>query len=211
MTTVGDILKDKRLEKKLSLTDVEKAIRVRAKFLEAIESNDFSFLPPPTFTRGFIKNYAIFLGLPAEQILAFYRREVNSEKDKILPVPPQKIRQKFALTPQLVTYVGVGIMLFLFFAYLSWQYFQYSGSPRLRVDSPQDYLIMKTSPVEVRGETDPEAVLKVNDEIVSVGDSGQFELKIDLNAGLNTFTFVASNKFKKESRVVRHVRLETPQ
>ncbi len=210
MTTVGEMLKNKRLEKKLALSDVEKAIKVRSKFLEAIERNDFSSLPPPTFTRGFVKNYAIFLGLPAEQILAFYRRQENIEKEKIVPQIPQKIRQKFAITPQLVTYIGIGAMLLLFFAYLAFQYFQYSGTPRLEVVSPPDYLIMKTSPVEVRGKTDTEAVLKINDELVAVNDNGYFELKIDLAPGLNTFTFVASNKFNKESKVVRHVRLESP-
>lgn len=210
MTTVGEILRNKRLEKKLNLTDVEKAIKVRSKFLQAIEENNFSALPPPTFTRGFIKNYAVFLGLPVEQTLAFYRRQVNLDKEKILPGLPQKIRENFALTPQLLTVIGVGIMLLLFFIYLFWQYQQYSNAPKLEVTSPADYLIVKSSSLEVAGETDSEATLRINDQLVTVNENGEFDLKIDLAPGLNTFTFVVSNKFNKETKIVRHVRLESP-
>ncbi|MEK7127586.1 MAG: helix-turn-helix domain-containing protein [Patescibacteria group bacterium] len=210
MTTVGEILKNKRLEKKLALIDVEKAIKVRSKFLLAIENNEFNLLPPTTFTRGFIKNYAGFLGLPPDEILAFYRRQVNLDKEKILPGEPQKIARKFTLTPTVITAAGIAFMLLLFFGYLFRQYFLYAGTPSLTVISPADYVIMKTTPVEVTGKTDPDTILTINSQEVVVNDKGEFSIKIDLVPGLNTFTIVSVNKFKKETRIVRNVRLESP-
>lgn len=210
MTTVGEILKNKRLEKKLNLIDVEKATKVRSKFLEAIEKNDFGSLPPATFTRGFIKNYATFLGLPPEEILAFYRRQVNLDKEKILPGEPQKISQKLTVTPALITTVGIVLLLLVFFGYLFRQYIMYAGTPSLQVNSPADYVIMKSTPVEVSGRTDPDTVLTINDQDVVVNEKGEFLVKIDLAPGLNTFNIVSVNKFQKETKIVRHVRLENP-
>ncbi|MDO8515425.1 MAG: helix-turn-helix domain-containing protein [bacterium] len=210
MTTVGEILKNKRLEKKLNLIDVEKTIKVRSKFLIAIENNDFSNLPPATFTRGFIKNYAVYLGLNSEEILAFYRRQENMSKEKILPQSPTKFSQKFKITPPVITAVGVGLLLLFFFGYLFRQYFLYTGTPSLTVTSPADYVIVKTPSVEVTGKTDTDTVLTINDQEVMVKETGEFSVKIDLAPGLNTFNILSVNKFKKETKIVRHVRLESP-
>jgi hypothetical protein len=132
------------------------------------------------------------------------------QKEKILPAIAPNFRQNFTVTPQLMTIVSVAAMIFLFFGYLFFQYQAYSGAPKIEVVSPADYLIMKSSPVAVSGRTDPQSILKINDQMVPVSVAGEFDLKIDLSPGLNVFTFVVSNKFNKETKVVRHVRLESP-
>src|SRR5574340_537663 len=117
MTTVGEILANARARKNLDLAAVEKATKIRAKFLEALEQNRFDKLPPGTFVKGFIKNYATFLGLPVEETLAFYRRQANEEKTPILKDFTPQIG-RVALTPQFFTRAGVGLLLVIFFAYL---------------------------------------------------------------------------------------------
>ncbi len=210
MTTVGEILKNKRLERKLALSDVEKAIKIRSKFLEALEKNDFPHLPPAPFTRGFIQNYAAFLGLNAEEILAFYRRETNLEKAHVLPDQIGKINRKFSLTPQFFTAAVIGLLIVLFSVYLFSQYLLFSSAPLLNVVNPADYSVVQSSPVEITGSTDPNAFLLINGQIVTLDDKGNFSIKIDLSPGLNTFTIISESKFKKQTQVVRHLRLESP-
>ena len=76
---IGDLLREAREARGHSLEDVEKATRIRVKYLEALESGDFGVLPSATQARGFLRNYAQFLGLDAEAVLARYGEAVNKK------------------------------------------------------------------------------------------------------------------------------------
>jgi len=65
---IGPLLKQKRTEKGLSLKDVEQATKIRTRYLEGLEREDFSMLPDYIYTRGFLKTYANFLGLDGEML-----------------------------------------------------------------------------------------------------------------------------------------------
>ncbi len=207
MTTVGELLKTARLKKNLDFATIEKVTKIRAKFLQALEENEFEKLPPGTFAKGFIKNYAAFLGLPVEETLAFYRRQANEEKLIILPHEPFKIG-RFALTPQLFTTLGITLLLLIFFGYLIFSYFQFAGSPTLAVNSPANNSVASQDQAEVIGKTDPETILTINGQQVTINENGSFEVKVPLQPGLNTLTITATNKFKKQTTIIRNLRLE---
>ena len=65
---IGPLLEKKRTEKGLSLKDVEQATKIRTRYLEGLEREDFSMLPDHIYTRGFLKTYANFLGLDGERL-----------------------------------------------------------------------------------------------------------------------------------------------
>lgn len=65
---VGPILEAKRREKGLSLKDVEQSTKIRTRYLEGLEREDYSILPDPIYARGFLKTYANFLGLDGERL-----------------------------------------------------------------------------------------------------------------------------------------------
>src|SRR5574337_639621 len=87
---IGDILRETREARGHSLEDVEKATRIRAKYLEALEAEHFSVLPSATQARGFLRNYAQFLGLDAEAVLARYNEAVNKRPFLSLAAPRPK-------------------------------------------------------------------------------------------------------------------------
>ncbi len=207
MTTVGETLANARAKKNLDLVTVEKAIKIRAKFLEALEKNEFDKLPPGTFVKGFIKNYAAFLGLPVEETLAFYRRQANEEKIPALANFEPRIG-RIALTPQFFTTAGIGLLLVLFFAYLAFSYFQFAGAPPLLVNVPENNLVVNQESVEVIGKTDPQATLVINGQTVALTENGSFDVKIPLQPGLNTLTITATNKYQRQTTVVRNLRQE---
>jgi cytoskeletal protein RodZ len=72
MGELGDLLRKAREAKGLSLAQVEEATRIRGAYLQALEEEAFEQLPAPVYTRGFLKNYALYLGLDAQQVLALY-------------------------------------------------------------------------------------------------------------------------------------------
>lgn len=210
MTSVGEILKQARERKNLTIEQVEKAIRIRSKFILAIENDDLGKLPGPTYAKGFVRNYARFLGLPVEETLAFYRRLVTGEefttevRSRVNIATDGKLR----LTPQVFTTVAVGLLVAAFFGYLVFAYFQFSGSPVLLVTSPVNNSTVSQDEVKVMGKTDPSATLYINNERVNLDENGGFEVEIPLRAGLNTITVTAVNKHGRETKLVRNLRLE---
>src|SRR5436190_130498 len=72
MASVGDYLRDLRDRRGISLEEISRVTRVASGYLEALESDRFSALPPPVFTRGFIRAYCQALGESPDEALARY-------------------------------------------------------------------------------------------------------------------------------------------
>jgi len=67
--TIGQRLKTEREEQRLTLEKVFEATRIRVLYVQALEADDLSVLPSPVQARGYLRNYAEFLGLDFEQML----------------------------------------------------------------------------------------------------------------------------------------------
>ena len=65
---IGALLERKRREKGLSLKEVEQATKIRTRYLEGLEREDYSMLPDAVYIHGFLKTYANFLGLDGERL-----------------------------------------------------------------------------------------------------------------------------------------------
>jgi len=77
-TELGDQLRRAREDKGLSLEEIEKATGIRKRFLQAMEEGRFDVLPGPIQLRGFLRNYANYVGLNGDQMLALYERQTLS-------------------------------------------------------------------------------------------------------------------------------------
>lgn len=67
--TPGEILRTARLKRRISLVEAEQATRIRQRYLQALEDDDYSVLPTGVYSVGFLRNYAIYLGVPPEDVL----------------------------------------------------------------------------------------------------------------------------------------------
>lgn len=209
MKTVGEILKQARLNQKISIEEVEKVTRIKKKFISALEENNFQELPSFTFTRGFLKNYSEFLNLPSNDLTALYRRQVKEDSLDLLPKSiinnddwPIKI------DPQTAVIFSLAIFLGIFLFYLLSQYFSFAGKPFLSISYPKNNLQVDTEVIEIKGKTDSLGVLTINEQPVEVQSNGLFSEKIELNEGENRIIIAVENKSgkenKKELRVTYH-------
>ncbi len=73
MQELGDLLRHAREAKGATLADAEEATRIRARYLEALEYGDEHSLPARVYVEGFVRNYAAYLGLPLQDVMARYR------------------------------------------------------------------------------------------------------------------------------------------
>ncbi len=74
---VGEILRQARNRRKVELSEVETATRIRLRYLQAIEAEEWEVLPGGVYTRGFIRTYASFLGLDGDRLAEDYRASVE--------------------------------------------------------------------------------------------------------------------------------------
>ena len=212
MKTAGEILKEKRIEKSLTYQDIEKATKIRQKFIIALENNDLDNLPGKTYTRGFVKNYSEFLGLSTNSILAILRRQYNERKKGELlpqglekPLTPSKIFGQKLTIP-----LAFSIAIVMLGIYLYFQYRFLIGAPNLEVESPKENLIIQSDSVMVKGKTDKEIKIILNGQEVAVNNNGTFTQEIKIKEGENSITIIAINKQGKGKKIERTVIRETP-
>jgi len=86
MQTIGQRLKAAREEKNLTLEKVFQAIRIRVNYLQALEDDDLSSMPSPVQARGYLRNYAEYLGLDLDQVLEEVRLSQQNAGEIIAPV-----------------------------------------------------------------------------------------------------------------------------
>lgn len=95
--TIGQRLKVEREEQHLTLEKVFEATRIRVQYLQALEADDLSVMPSPVQARGYLRNYAEYLGLDVDRILTELRAahaqpaptEVIGPADETPSIPPQ--------------------------------------------------------------------------------------------------------------------------
>ena len=80
MEDIGKTLHEARARLGLTLEQAERSTRIRAYYLEALERGDLDLLPSPVQARGFLQNYATYLGLDSQAILQRYSEVLNSQR-----------------------------------------------------------------------------------------------------------------------------------
>ncbi|PZE22386.1 helix-turn-helix domain-containing protein [Paenibacillus xerothermodurans] len=73
MSELGQILKKARLERKISLEDLQETTKIRKRYLEAIEEGNYKILPGAFYVRAFIKTYSEAVGLDPTEVLQMYK------------------------------------------------------------------------------------------------------------------------------------------
>lgn len=80
MSSFGEQIKRERELRKISLEDIAEATKISARYLRALERNDFSELPGGVFARGYVRAYAQFVGLDEEATVEAYLAELGPEE-----------------------------------------------------------------------------------------------------------------------------------
>ena len=81
MPSIGDTLREARMRQRLDIADVEAKTKIRAKYLRALENEEFGMLPGPTFVKTFLRSYAEVLGLDPHLLVEDYRARYEPRED----------------------------------------------------------------------------------------------------------------------------------
>src|ERR1700754_2925103 len=125
MPEIGETLRETRMRRRIDMTEVEAATKIRAKYLRALENEEWDLLPGPTFVKTFLRTYAEYLDLDPRLLIEEYRQrfERPSTQDLTPFGPgmgsrggPKRQRQRRPIGPILV--VGLGVVILLGILYL---------------------------------------------------------------------------------------------
>ncbi|MFA5136240.1 MAG: helix-turn-helix transcriptional regulator [Patescibacteria group bacterium] len=186
MLSVGEILKKERLKKGYTLAYVEKNIKVRGKFLTAIEENNWSFFTSKIYITGIIKNYARFLGLDYKRMQAFFRREYEKKDDLDFK---KKVSSSYLVsdTRKFVT-ILLSIVSFFFFLYFGYQIYMFVSPPKVVILKPTQSHFKRVEKITIKGKTEKEASVSIFGKRIYLDHEGLFTYELPLKQGVNTMT-----------------------
>lgn len=200
MIKAGEKLRAARAEKGLTLEQISKKTKIKEHFLEYIEKGEYQKLPSVSYAQGFVRNYARFLGLNEEELMAIFRREFDEERSfRVLPKGFETEEfpvSKFRLSRGFYLVAGA-FLIFVFF--LLFQYRYAFLNPPLTINSPKNLSVITTSTVTVSGKTDSNSTVYVNSDLVSLDSNGNFTKTISVFPGKTTIGVKVVNKFARQT------------
>jgi cytoskeletal protein RodZ len=148
MPSVGEILRRERERQGLDLAQLAEQTRIRERFLQSLEADDFSTLPGKFFARSFAQQYALKLGLNAEEVGAALDRQLGVLEPEMPSLPATAAHP----VPPLSAFEGAPVggdrrwpfsvaMLVLVLAgcsgvYLLWQRYTTAGAASMALNNP---------------------------------------------------------------------------
>ncbi|HEX8974322.1 MAG TPA: RodZ domain-containing protein [Patescibacteria group bacterium] len=202
--TLGERMKKIRNEHRLSIQDVSKSTKIQAKYLEYLEEGEYSKLPADVYVKGFLRSYAINMGLNEAALIKQFEREKGIHRNIKKTDEPTKSNKPikssgFVVTPKLIIVTSVMVVSLASFLYLYKEVDSFVSTPRLAILTPSDGATADGSSVHVAGVAEKDAMVSINDQAVLVNEKGEFSEDVGLKNGLNTIIVKARNRFNKQA------------
>ncbi len=81
MTDIGSTLREARMRDRIDISEVETRTKIRAKYLRAIENEEWDLLPGPVYVKSFLRTYGDFLGLDSRMLIDEFKRQYERPND----------------------------------------------------------------------------------------------------------------------------------
>jgi len=202
--TLGERMKKIREDRRLSLVEISKNTKIQVRYLQYLEEGDYSKLPAEVYVKGFLRNYAVFMGVNEIVLLKQYDRErkiqqhINKNQEIDKTSKPIKF-SSFVLTPKVVAIFSGFFLVIGGFLYLYKGIDNFVSIPRLVILKPIDGVAVDGRSVRVNGIAEKDSKVFINDQPIIVNEKGEFSEDVGLGEGLNKITVIAKNKFDKEA------------
>jgi cytoskeleton protein RodZ len=127
MPEIGETLREARMRRRIDMAEVEASTKIRAKYLRALESEEWDLLPGPTFVKSFLRTYAQYLELDARLLVEEYKQRFERPPGaELTPFSTnlggqrRRRRPRASIGPGVVLVVGVIGLLAALYLLGSW-------------------------------------------------------------------------------------------
>lgn len=200
--TLGDKLKKTRKKKQMSLLKIEERTGIQVKYLIALETGNYHKIYGEIYLKNFLSIYAKVLNLNTEEILKLFE-----EEQKILLAGQRvnfnifsKIKKKTRLLfiPNIFKKNLIRFFFIILLIYVLFEIANIISPPKLIIQNPLDNLIISESIINIKGETNINANIKINNQEISKNNNGSFNKIINLQPGLNLIKISTQKKHSRE-------------
>jgi cytoskeletal protein RodZ len=204
--SLPDRLAAARERKGVDLTRAERDTKIRVRYLSALERGDWRALPGSVYTKGFLRNYAIYLGLDPEDVLRQWRHERGDQASpEPLVVPPRPIAEPsrpLVFSPSIIVAALMTLGVVAFGVYLSVQLLRYAKPPVLAITNPAEAVIAVDETVtsyRLAGTATAGATITVSSPgrdqpyRASALADGTWSVSVELRRGKNQFDIAATD------------------
>jgi cytoskeletal protein RodZ len=205
-SNLGARLKECREEKELKLEDIYQTCNIPVKYLKALEEERWNDLPGEIYLKNFLEKYCNILGLNFKLCFKQYQKQALTKGKHLKKKKP---KQKFSsllsfINPKRFKVIMIILILIIFLGYLYFKINNYVSPPELVVNYPYENFETIENIVTISGQTETEAMVYINSEIVSVEEDGKFHVDVKLKYGLNRFSLTSQRKHgrKNEQEII---------
>jgi cytoskeletal protein RodZ len=120
MAEIGATLRDARLRARIDMTEVESQTKIRAKYLRAIENEEWDLLPGPVYVKSFLRTYGDYLGLDSRMLVEEFKRRYERPHDHDMAPPIASLsrdrdrdrdRSRMPRRPSLPSWTPIAVVL----------------------------------------------------------------------------------------------------
>ena len=202
--TLGQVFRRYREAEKIKVENIEKDTKISKRMILAMEADDYMNLPDDLYTKNIIKTYASYLSLDYNKLLNLYLTgRAKFKQDKAQVENPKKV--KIYLTPQRTRNIIIAAIVLGLLGYLGFQLKKVYEPPQLTIFAPANNLVTSQNYIEVKGTTEKEARIFINEKEVYLDAQNNFSATLDLQKGLNIIKISAVNKQGKANTVYRQI------
>jgi cytoskeleton protein RodZ len=200
MPEIGDQLREARVRNRIDITDVEASTKIRAKYLRALENEEWDLLPGPTFVKTFLRTYADYLGLDARNLVEDYRARFERPAAQELTafatsMGGRRARPRRAVVaPWMLILAGVLGLLGAFYLLGTWgDEPEREATPAPAGDGEEKQKKRRAAPRRLRFQIQPTGPVSV---CLEDADGEPLIPNITLDAGQDSETFRTTKRFR---------------
>lgn len=201
--TLGEVLKKYREKNKITIEEFSNITKIPQKVILSLESDDVKSLSSESNVKNYIKIYSRYLKLDEKKLLNLYTTSPDNKISEI-KVKKQK-KSRIYLTPRIIKIATILAIAIILISYLIFQVSKIFVNPYLEVTVPHKDLVVTDNFVELRGVTEKEATVYINDKEIYTDSNGYFQITLDLNQGINLIKISSKKKHSKESVIFREI------
>lgn len=210
---LGEKLQNQRKRLNLNLEKISEKINVPLKYLVALENGDYKNLPANIYSKNFLKKFLRTLKLPEEPLIEQFLEERNSfnilNQNKGADNFVARVAKRNLLDmPKIIRTLSVILVVAALLGYLGFEIKDIVTPPKLAIFEPQDNLVISGSTAVIRGQTEKEARILINNQEVLSDPEGNFEKSLQLQSGINTIKITAKKKHSRENIIYKNILVE---
>lgn len=115
MGQIGETLRERRMALKIDVHEVEEATKIRAKYLRALENEEYNLLPGSAYVKSFLRTYADYLELDSRALVDEYRSLDHHIEEEPMVYSPTQTKRAGSLVPWLAGIVVIALIVLVLF------------------------------------------------------------------------------------------------